>query len=72
MSEFITTSGLVRELAEPLHRVRHVLESRGVKAACRVGNTLLFDRSVIELVRAELARIDARRLKREPATVQVG
>ncbi len=59
-----TPGVLAADLGEPLHRVLYVLRSRRhIRPAANAGRLRLYDRSAVELLRHELAMIDARRTK---------
>lgn len=63
----LTPGEIARRLGEPLHRVNHVLATRDIKPIGRAGICRIFGEEAVELIRAELAAIDARR-SREVAT----
>ena len=56
-----TVGQIARELGEPEHRVKHIVNSRQIESLGRVGIIRLFDPGVVDQVRAELEAIDARR-----------
>ncbi|MCL4743294.1 MAG: hypothetical protein KJZ54_13950 [Phycisphaerales bacterium] len=62
----LLTAGRIAEAVdEPLHRVLHVLQTRGhIKPAARAGTLRLYKRDAIAQVRHELNAIDARRVGR--------
>ena len=58
----VTAGVIAAELREPLHRVLHVLATRGhIRPSARAGTLRLYDRRAMALVHAELKAIDARR-----------
>ena len=59
----LRTPGVVaKELAVPLHRVLHILNTRHhIKPKARAGRLRLYDRDAVALIRHELHAIDARR-----------
>lgn len=58
----LTPGRLAAELGEPLHRVLYVLATRPHLRPCaRAGTLRLYGRGTVDLVRDELARIDALR-----------
>lgn len=61
METHFTIGDLQRRTGAPLHRVRHVLETRRVKPAGRVAGIRLFSESDLQFIAAELRRIDAQR-----------
>lgn len=56
-----TISEIAMELGVARHRVAWLLADRGIRPLCKVGNCRTFDDAVTELVRTELAAIEARR-----------
>jgi hypothetical protein len=64
----LTTPGVIAaELGVPLHRVLHVLATRGhIKPSARAGTLRLYDRPAVAMVRHELNAIDARRCRKRP------
>lgn len=61
-SPFVTLGQIASALNEPLHRVQHVVNTRSsIHPIGRAGIIRVYDPTVIEEVRRELDRIDARR-----------
>ncbi len=59
-----TPGVLAANLGEPLHRVQYVLRTRRhIRPTANAGRLRLYDRDAVELLRRELAVIDARRAK---------
>jgi hypothetical protein len=66
----ITPGVIASELREPLHRVLHVLATREhIQPSARGGTLRLYNRQAVAMVRHELNAIDARRCRREVASV---
>lgn len=67
MVPHLITPGLIaRELGVPLHRVQHVLATRGhISPSARAGILRLYDRKALAMVRHEINAIDARKSGRE-------
>ena len=60
-NELMTAGQISLALGESMHRVRYVLGSRpSIQPVRRVGLIRVYDASVVELVRLELAGIDKR------------
>ena len=60
--ELVTVSDIATQLEQPVKRVRYVLETRpDIRPLRRVGIARVFGRDVVDRVRQELERIDARR-----------
>ena len=55
--KFLTVGDIARQLNVPLHRVRYLVESRGIEDAGTVGNLRIYDKGVLELVRGYLAEL---------------
>jgi hypothetical protein len=63
--QLITPGVIAAELGVPLHRVLHVLASRGhICPSARAGTLRLYDREAVAMVRHELNAIDARRCRK--------
>lgn len=64
----LTTAGTIaRHLGVPIYRVEYVLTTRPhIQPAAYAGNTRLFDRAAIAMVRHELNAIEARRCHKQP------
>jgi hypothetical protein len=61
----ITAGVIADELHAPLHRVLHVLATRGhIRPSARAGTLRLYDRRAVAQVRHELNAIDARRCRK--------
>lgn len=61
----LTPGVIAAELGVPLHRVLYVLATRpAVRPTARAGILRLYNRSAVDLVREELARIGERRIAR--------
>ena len=59
-----TPGVLAADLGEPLHRVLYVLRTRRhIRPTANAGRLRLYARDAVELLRNELAMIDARRTK---------
>lgn len=57
-----TPGRIAEEVGQPLHRVQHILRTRGhIKPVARAGVLRLYDQSAVCLVRDELERADLRR-----------
>ena len=57
--QLLPTIGTIAERCnESVHRVRYVLETRGIEPSGRAGNARVFTDADVDRVRAELARID--------------
>jgi len=66
---FVTTGAIAEELRVSVKRVRSIIDNDPeIRHVDRIGITRLFDRSVIERIRAEIARIDARMIDRRSST----
>jgi hypothetical protein len=62
----LTPGRIAAALAEPLHRVLHVLATRPhIRPSARAGTLRLYDRAAVAMVRHELNAIDARRCRRQ-------
>ena len=60
----VTPGDIARTLREPPHRVENILNTRGhIRALRRVGIVRVYGIEAVELVRQELAAIDAKRTK---------
>ena len=57
----LTAGRIAEQLGEPLHRVQYVLRTRQLRASAYAGRLRLFGHGTVDLVRRELAEIDARR-----------
>lgn len=57
----ITSGVMARELDVPLHRIIWILATRGIQPTARAGTLRLYSRHAFNLVRDELAAIDAQR-----------
>ncbi len=58
--KLLTAGRLASELAEPLHRVLHILNTRPhIRPFARAGTLRLYERSILAVVRSELIAIDA-------------
>jgi hypothetical protein len=63
--KLITPGVIASELSQPLHRVLHVLATRGhIRPSARAGTLRLYDRQAVAMVRHELNAIDARRSRK--------
>jgi hypothetical protein len=63
--KLITPGVIASELSQPLHRVLHVLATRGhIRPSARAGTLRLYDRRAVAMVRHELNAIDARRSRK--------
>lgn len=59
----LRTPGVLAErLGVPLHRIQYLLRARNIEPTARAGRLRLYDRYALEMLRRELAAIDARRL----------
>ena len=65
----VTFGQIVMALNERDHRVRYALGRLNLQPIRRCGNALIWPAEMIEAVRAELGRIDARRSLQTGATV---
>ena len=64
-----TPGRIADKLGEPLTRSQYVLRTRRhIRESARAGTLRLYDHAAVELIRAELAAIDAAKVKQEPAT----
>lgn len=63
----LRTPGVMAErLGVPLHRVLYVLRTRThIQPSAKAGRLRLYDEQAMRLIRAELARIDARQAGRK-------
>lgn len=60
--KLITPGVIAASLRVPLHRVLHVLATRGhIRPSARAGTLRLYDQAAVSMVRHELNAIDARR-----------
>ncbi len=60
--KLITVGVIAAELAEPLHRILHVLRTREhIQPTATAGTLRLFDREAVAMVRHELNAIDAKK-----------
>jgi DNA-binding transcriptional MerR regulator len=53
-----TVGSIAHQLGVPIHRIRYVIESRGIEPSGWAGNARVFTDADVERIRAELARID--------------
>jgi hypothetical protein len=61
----ITAGVIADELQVPLHRVLHILSTRGhIRPVARAGTLRLYDRRSVAMVRHEVNAIDARRCRK--------
>ena len=56
-----TVGQIARDLGEPEHRVKHIVNSRRIESLGRVGIIRLYGPSAVAQVRDALLAIDARR-----------
>ena len=56
-----TVGQIARDLGEPEHRVKHIVNSRRIESLGRVGIIRLYGPAAVDRVRDELQAIDARR-----------
>ncbi len=64
VSTLLTVGQLARHLGEPVHRVHHVVRTRPhIQPIGRAGILRLFGPAALDQVKAELAQIDAKRLR---------
>ena len=56
-----TVGQIARDLGEPEHRVKHIVNSRRIESLGRVGIIRLYGPDAVDRVRDELHAIDARR-----------
>lgn len=63
----LSSGDIAKAVGRDAATVRHILDSRGIQPIGRAGIVRLFDRSVVERVRDELARVKPRR-RREAVT----
>ena len=62
IQSLVTPGQIARELNEPLHRIRYILDTRQrIKAIRRIGAVRAYAGDAVDLVRAELQAIDVRR-----------
>ena len=62
VDSIVTPGEIARHLRQPIHRVRHVLDTRDeIKPLRRIGIVRAYSADTIERVREELAAIDSRR-----------
>ena len=54
--DLVTSREIATECQAAVPRVRHILASRGIEAACRAGPVQLWRPSAIDRVRDELAK----------------
>ncbi len=68
ISDAKTVGQIARDLGEPEHRVKHVVNSRRIEPLGRVGIIRLYGPAAVDRVRQALRDIDARRhsLSRNP------
>ena len=57
----LTLTEIARRLGEPTHRVAYVVRSRDLRPTRRAGNCRVFSDPDVEVIAAELRRIDAER-----------
>ncbi len=57
----VTLGDIARQLGEPEHRIKHVVNTRGINYVRRAGIIRLFPANVVDVIRDELEAIDARR-----------
>ena len=60
LDTLITKGTICQKLNEPTHRVHYVLLSRSIEPVAKAGNSYVYAETVIDRVRSELRRIDAR------------
>lgn len=53
-----TIGEIARRLAVPVHRVAYVIRARGLRPCGWAGNARVFDESALEVIAAEVERID--------------
>jgi hypothetical protein len=69
--KLITPGVIAAELTVPIHRVLRVLATRPhIRPSARAGTLRLYDRRAVNMVRDEIAAIDARRQLQRRETVQ--
>ena len=54
MDRLLTLGELSRRLGTPVHRVRYLLDARGLKPKAKAGNAWVYDEQVYERLRVEL------------------
>ena len=54
-----TIGEIARRLAVSTHRVEYLIRARGIAPCGRAGNARVFDEKAINVIRAEVNRIDA-------------
>ena len=63
----VNTVGVIAtDLAVPVHRVRYVIDSRGIQAIGRAGNARIFDAAAVARIASEIRQIDAERQEAAP------
>lgn len=55
----LTTGEIAKRLGVPLHRVLHIIDTRGIHAAGRAGVMRVFNESDLAFIASEIKRIDA-------------
>ncbi len=64
VESLVTPGQIARQLNEPLHRIRHVLDTRaGITPVRRIGIVRTYAGGAVDLVRSELRAIDDRRAR---------
>jgi hypothetical protein len=58
---------IARRLDEPIHRIEHVIRSRGIEPIGKAGNLRVFDDHAIEVIAEILRDIDTKRDRNEAA-----
>jgi len=56
-----TPGSIASELGESEHRVRYIIRTRDIRPTSRAGHIRVFSDSAVDLIRSEIARIDAAR-----------
>lgn len=55
-----TIGAICRRTAAPAHRVRYIIASRGLQPIGRAGIAWVYSEEQVEIIRAELKKIDAK------------
>lgn len=61
MNEVLLTVGeIARRLDQPLHRIRYLIDARGVKPVAKAGHAWVYDQDALQRLGAEFGSEDRR------------
>jgi hypothetical protein len=56
-----TVGVIARQMGEPIHRIEYIIRTRNIRPTRIVGRYRVFDEAAVNLIVAELRRIDQRK-----------